>query len=231
MKLAAAVVLAVLAQAVPLARAAAQDPGRPADAAAPAAPAQPPAWIPPRQPQRASTPLYVAFRGGLYQPRGEDEGDIFNNGIDLGAAFGVHVHPNVALEGGIGYYRASSDRVTISDGIDTLSAKLSLSAIPITASVRFGLPVGAVTFSALAGIGIHMAELEAEVESGDLSGSASESDTAFGLHLGGGVAVKVSERASVGAELRYSFAEATFADELDVKLDGLQLGAVLAFRL
>jgi opacity protein-like surface antigen len=225
MKLAVAAV-AVLAQAVPLAPAAAQEPTRPADAAAPA---QPPAWMPAAQPQRPSK-VYVALRGGLYQPRGEDEGDVFNNGVDLGAAFGVQVHPNVALEGGIGYYRASSDRITVSDGIDTLSMKLNLSAIPITASVRLLAPVGAVTFSALAGVGIHMAELEGEIESAGLSGSASDSDTAFGLHLGGGVAVRVSERASVGAELRYSFAEATLMD-VDTKLDGLQLGAVLAFRL
>jgi opacity protein-like surface antigen len=228
MKLAIAVV-AVLAQAVPLAHAAAQEPTRPADAAAPA---QPPAWIPAAKPARSSTPVYVTLRGGMYQPRGDFMDVIeFNSGLELEAAFGVQVHRNVALEGGIGYYGASTDTVTVTDGIDTISMKMKLGVIPITASLRLMAPAGAVTFSALAGVGVHMAELEADLDwPGVISGSTSESDNVFGLHLGGGVAVQVSERASVGAELRYTFAEATFLEE-DVELDGLRIGAVLSFRL
>jgi opacity protein-like surface antigen len=231
MKLAAALVVAVLAQVVPPAQAAAQEPGRPADATAPAPAAPPPAWTPVAQPQRASTPIYVALRGGMYQPRGDFLDVIeFNNGLELEAAFGVQVHRNVALEGGIGYYGASTDTMTVTDGVDTISLKLKLGVIPITASVRLLAPAGAVTFSALAGVGIHMAEVEAEADISGVGGSLSESNNVFGLHLGGGVAVKVSERASVGAELRYTFAETTFLDE-DVELDGLRIGAALTFRL
>jgi opacity protein-like surface antigen len=229
MKLAAAVA-AVLAHAIPLAHAAAQEPTRPADAAAPIPPAQPPAWMPPAAPPRSPT-MYVTLRGGMYQPRGGEVMDAFNNGVDLDAVFGVQVHRNVAVEGGIGYYGASTDRVTISDGVDTMSAKLKLGVIPITASVRFGVLTGPVTFSALAGIGIHMAELEAELDMpGVISGTGSDSDNAFGLHLGGGAAVQVSDRASVGVEIRHTFAEATLAEQ-DVELDGLRIGAVLSFRL
>jgi opacity protein-like surface antigen len=208
--------------------AAAQEPGAPPAVAPAAAAPQPPPALPP---DGASRSVYLSVGGGLYQPRGEDEGDVFNDGLDLGAVLGVQIHPNVALEGGIGYYRASSDRVTAFDPmLGTFSAKLTLSVIPITASVRLMAPAGAVTFSALAGVGIHMADLEGEIDSAALSGSASESDTAFGFHLGGGVALRITERASVGAELRYSFAEASFTD-LDVKLDGLHIGATLSFRL
>src|SRR5512134_1610984 len=104
----AAILAAVLAHAVPLAQAAAQEPPRPADAVAPPAPAQPPAWTS-AQPQR-STQMYVNLQAGMYQPRGDFLGVIeFNNGLELDATFGAQIHRNVALEGGIGYYGASTD--------------------------------------------------------------------------------------------------------------------------
>jgi opacity protein-like surface antigen len=222
-------IVVCLAQAAPLA-ATAQDPGAPPAGVAPIAPAPRPPAVAPDKPSRRT---YLTLLGGVYQPRGGgDIMPVFDNGLNLAVALGVELSRNVALEGGIGYYASSTGTITETDPVlGTMTAKLDLSVIPITGSVRFLLPAGAVTFSALAGVGIHMAELEGEVNiPGVVVGTASDSANAFGLHLGGGLAVRVSERASLGAEVRHTFLDADLMDD-SLDLGGLQFGATLAFRL
>lgn len=229
----AAAILACLAQlAAPLA--AAQEPPLPPGGVAPAPPSHV-GTAPPRP-----MPVSLGLRLGMYDPSDDDSDSmmsIFDEGIDLEAAIGVEVHPNVVLEGAIGYYRTSSDRMSFYDPLDgtTMSAKFGLSVIPITASIRLGGQIERLSLYGLAGVGVHMASLEADAEITDSfgftgSGTVSDDDTAFGFHLGAGASVQVSPGARVGVEIRRTFVDATLMDE-SVELGGLRIGATLAFRL
>jgi opacity protein-like surface antigen len=242
MRSVATAILFCLTQAAPLAFASAQEPRLPADGVA-APPAQsPPSAAPAPQPPPYAAhaapnamPVSLALRVGMYSPQ-DDSSDslmsVMNDGIDFEGAVVLQVHPNVALEGAVGYYRSSSDKITEWDPTyGTVTAKLGLSVIPITASVRFLGQVDRLTVFGLAGVGLHMASLKAEIDvPGFISGSATEDDNAFGFHVGAGAAIQVSPAASVGVELRRTFVDASFAGE-DVDLGGLRIAAMLSFRL
>jgi hypothetical protein len=174
----------------------------------------------------------------VYNPSADGDDELmsfFGNGVDLEVSVGFPLNPWFALEGAIGYYRSSSDTVSGSDPfLGDFSLQMDVSVIPITASLRATAHAGPVAFSALGGFGIHMASLEASASSSIFgSDSLSDDDTAFGAHLGGAVSVAVSERASIGLELRRTFVSVKFSEFSDEKFDlgGLRIGAMLAIRL
>jgi opacity protein-like surface antigen len=200
--------------------------------------AAPPAPVAPAPtvvaPPRATSQVYLGVRAGMYDPSTDDADDImsvFDQGIDLEGIVGFPLSPYLALEGAIGYYASGTDTMTAYDpDFGTISAKMDLSVIPITASLRGTAHAGPVALSALAGVGLHMASLEMTANvPGLFSGSASDDDNAFGFHVGAGVAVALGERVSLGAELRRTFVSATLADE-DFELGGLRIGGMLTFR-
>lgn len=213
----------------------------PAVAQEPAPPPGPPP--PPATPAQARPPVYLGARLGAYLPSGDlqflDVLD-FGTGLDLEGFVGLPLSRHLALEGGVGYTTSGTDTLSAFDpGLGAISAKLALSVIPITASLRASTEVDRVTLSALAGVGYHMASLELTVSAPEVGlpeTSVSEDDDVFGFHLGAAVSVALAPRLRLGAELRYTFASADFPSLLDtgggsteLKLDGLRLGATLAF--
>jgi opacity protein-like surface antigen len=193
--------------------------------------------------QQPASP-FVGGRVGLFRPGGDmNVADVFDfgNGLDLEGFVGFPLTPNVALVGGIGYYATDTDTLSAVDPQtgELLSAGFEFSAIPITASVRAGGTFDRLSLYALAGVGIHLTTLELKATSSfQGSGSVSEDENAFGWHLGAGLAVAVTPRVSLGAEVRQTFAEASYPDIVGafgpsdkLTLDGLRIGATLAFSL
>jgi opacity protein-like surface antigen len=206
----------------------AQEPPLPPGGVVPA-PARPSPYA--RAAPARPTPVSLGVRLGMYDPSGDDMA-LFDEGVDLEAAIAAQLHPNVALEGAVGYYRSATDRVTFFDPLlGTISVKGALRVIPITVSVRAGARVERLSFYGIFGLGLHMASLEEDIDApGLIAGTGSYDDNAVGVHLGAGVGVQVSPAASIGVELRRTFVDATFGDE-EYGIGGLRLGATLAFRL
>lgn len=182
-----------------------------ASAQTPAYPAAPPPWAP---------SSYLQLRLGVHVPQSSDL-DGFNNGVALEAAFGYRWHPNFAAELGIGYFKNSSDTLQTTSG----ALDVSISSIPVTASLVLVAPMGNVELKGLVGVGLHSTTFDASV--GGLSGS--DSNTAFGFHIGGGASVALSPQVSLGADLRYYIVKPSFAG-VDISIDGLQIAANLGWK-
>jgi opacity protein-like surface antigen len=100
--------------------------------------------------------------------------------------------------------------------------------VPITATAKAILPTEQVDLFALAGGGVYFASYKVI----DPSGTASGGVTAFGFHLGGGAALKVTPAASVGADVRYLFASGALSGDYTGKLhlNGLRFAADFQYR-
>jgi opacity protein-like surface antigen len=194
--------------------------------------AQTPSWYPAapgQQPGAGGRDRYFALRLGSYMPQHSDM-DGFNSGFDGEVAFGAFFTPNLAAEVGIGYFQSSSDTVSVSTPYGVATGKAELTVIPVTATGKLVYPIQNVDLYALAGVGIYSGEMKATASlPGYSSASESSSDTAFGFHLGGGIAVRLTPEFTIGAELRYTGLEATFFDTTG-HLDGLRIGALAAYR-
>lgn len=161
---------------------------------------------------------YVELHLGAYVPQ-HDDLDAFDTGLDLGGTFGARFTPNLSVEGELSYLRASGQAGP---------ADLTLQSFPFAVSARLTFPLRTVALHVLAGASIHLAKISAE---GDLSGGIPASDraTAFGFHVGAGAGFYVWDQTRVGVELRRTFIEAPF-DE-DVRLDGLRVAVTLTYDL
>ena len=96
--------------------------------------------------------------------------------------------------------------------------------MPVLVSLRLVLPVEALELSARAGAGVHFAALHA---SG--LGDASDTDTAFGWHLGASAAYELSRTMLVGVDVLATFATADFGGG-GRSIDGIQVSARLGYR-
>jgi len=188
--------------------------------------------------------VYLGARVGMYKPSDADQLDPFSfeTGLDVEGFVGYRLHPNLSVEVGLGYTKSSTNTLSASDpAFGDASVDFERSDMPITASVRAGIDADRVTFYALAGVAYHMTELKVNLESDLASGSLFDEADVFGWHLGGGLAVALTPRLSLGAEVRRTFVSADYPDLLgpeglgapttELKLDGLQLGATIMFRL
>jgi opacity protein-like surface antigen len=178
-----------------------------------------------------SSPAYLLARLGAFVPQHSDL-DQFRSGFDGELGVGYRFNPNLALEGALGYYKSSTPDVTLFDpgsGL-TFTGNATLSVVPLTATMRAILPVDRVELSVLGGFGLYFATMEATASvPGIGSASQSYSDSPLGVHLGTGASVLLTPSASLGAELRYVWARATFNGSSG-QIDGLRMDAMLAYR-
>jgi opacity protein-like surface antigen len=100
---------------------------------------------------------------------------------------GRYILPNVALEGSVGYYSVDYSYGEVTNW-------------PLSLSVRAGVPVQRFYPYVLGGVDLQF--VDAEI------GGSSDSDTAFGYHLGAGVEFAVSGNVYLGVEYRYTWIEA-----------------------
>jgi len=201
-------------------------PAAPQPAPAPVSPAPPPAV----EPSSSSVPKYVAIRAGAIVPKHDDlEG--FDNGFALEGAVGFRLNPNVALELGLGRWAMKANvQGDVGVGVPaTLTAELV--AYPILGSLKAFLVQDNVELFGLAGLGMYIMSVKADLSApGYVPASVSDSTTAFGVHLGGGVNVRLSPTTQLGAELRYLIGKADMLDAT-MHFDSLQITGGLIFQL
>jgi opacity protein-like surface antigen len=154
---------------------------------------------------------YLVGKLGVISPQHDDlQG--FDTGIAFEAALGFRLHPNLALEAGIGYWRSTGSQSGFVGPV-FVTADGEISAIPLTVSLKGIFPAGKLDVFGLAGAGMYFV-------SGSVTGRASgfqdlhnsDSGNAFGVHLGGGIAGHVTPQAMLGVEVRYIFAKVKMFD-------------------
>jgi opacity protein-like surface antigen len=159
---------------------------------------------------------YLELELGAFLPQASDL-DGLDPGVAVAGTFGAMFTRHVGAEATIGYYRAATS---------TAGTERSLNVMPVLASLRLVAPLQALELSARAGVGLHLASTH--VTGG--GASAYDSATAFGYHVGGGAAFKLSPTMLVGVDLLATFASARFGG-VETALDGLQVSVKLGYKL
>lgn len=167
-------------------------------------------------PSGAGPDTYLELHLGAFVPQ-DDDLEAVDTGFGVGGTFGARFTPNLGIEGGIEYLRASGSQ----GGVD-----VTLDDVPITASLRFRLPMKVAELSALAGLGLHVATLSIE----DSASEVSDTAAAFGFHVGAALQFNLSPTMLVGVDVRRTFVEPSF-DDVAVRIDGLRVALTLAYHL
>lgn len=174
---------------------------------------------------------YLDVYAGGFVPQHADL-DGYDARVAFGGSFGAYFDEerHLGVEGGVGYHRATAESAqTTAAGRRVATSVLGI--IPITASLRLRLPAGRAEIHALGGVGLYVAGRRSTV---DLDGTSIESSTdggsAFGFHLGAGVAFPVWSTTFVGVEARRSVVRARL-DGVGTRLDGLTAAITISYQL
>jgi opacity protein-like surface antigen len=172
--------------------------------------------------------FYVDARGGAFLPVGSGmEG--MKTGFAADVIFGALLDRSIGLGLGVGGLVTRSDWEAVAvPGVGVVTARATLTLVPITASTRFFLADGAFRPYLLAGAGVFLVELEGEARVAGASGSGSERETAFGWQTGAGARVQLSDGVSLTVDASYRAAKVGF-DSGDVDLAGVSLAGGLGF--
>lgn len=157
---------------------------------------------------------YLALKAGIYSPsetfniREVNVGETFDGDTETGVsaeiAFGHFFLPTFALEIGIGYFDGQG---TVRD-TGGAPHDVDFNVIPIIAAAKVFVPVGTVSPYGEFGIGSYFTGFDVEGNANSFSGTAT-----FGIHAGAGLDVDITERAFIGVEARYVWADPSFGEE------------------
>ena len=131
-----------------------------------------------------------------------------NSSWSIYGALGRYFLPNIALEASVGYHSVDYPYGEVTSW-------------PLALSVRAGYPVQQVYPYVIGGVDLQSVKVE-------LWGN-SDSDTAFGYHLGAGAEISMSDRTYLGLEYRYTWIEANLFG-VTRKLDSGNISVVMGFR-
>jgi opacity protein-like surface antigen len=130
----------------------------------------------------ATAANYLAAKGGIFFPAQSGLNDGYN--IELGYGLDTsYMHPNSAVEIGLGYYNADRRRN-------------ELTVIPVTATFLLNHdPAGPFNLYGGAGVGAYFSDLEWD--------GIDDNDVNLGLHFVGGFTFPLSPNLAFGPELKY----------------------------
>ncbi len=153
----------------------------------------------------AAAANYLGVKGGIFFPAAGG----LNDGYNIELAYGLntsYLHPNSAVEIGLGYYNADRRRT-------------ELSVIPVTATFIINSdPGGPFNLYGGAGVGAYFSDLEVN--------NVDDSDVNLGLNFVGGFDFPMSPNLSLGPELKYVVA----GKHNGVRVGGLFLNLGLKLR-
>lgn len=153
---------------------------------------------------------YGIIKVGFYSPNGDLEDLDFDTGFNGEIVLGSYLHPNIAMEVGVGYFQT-----------DASNPDIDLWVIPLTLTTKVLYPIEKFEPFALAGIGLYFEELDLGED---------DDDTVFGFHLGAGANYNITEDIFFGVEGKYLWSgEAKFAS-LEADLDGFLVTGNLGLR-
>jgi outer membrane protein W len=172
---------------------------------------------------------YVLLKGGIYSPSLSHDVDNFNGGnrehLDSKTGFagevavGHYFLPMLAVELGAGYFESKGSPATPPG--DT-----RLKVVPLVATGKVLLPLGAFEPYGLFGVGAYVTQLDVDGNSGNFHGST---EVTYGLHAGAGFNINFSKNVFLGVEGKYLWADPSFGGQ-HIRLDGFVTTADIGFR-
>ena len=176
---------------------------------------------------------YLALKGGIYSPsatfnfKNIDIETAFDadteTGIDAEIAIGHYFLPTLALELGVGYFKGTGS-VVIATPAPSHEHDVDFTVIPVIVSAKALIPVEVVDPYGELGIGAYFTEFDVSDNLNTFSGT-----TTFGIHLGAGLNVNITERAFIGVEGRYVWANPSIGGQR-IKLNDTEY-ALNGFKL
>ncbi len=162
---------------------------------------------------------YVMLKGGIYSPSNSYDVHDFNAGqtdrLDSKTGFagevavGHYFLPMLAVELGAGYFESKG-----SPAAKPGEAKFKV--VPVVATAKVCIPLGIFEPFGLAGIGAYITDLDVNGTTDNFHGSTK---ITYGLHVGAGFNVNVTDTIFAGLEGKYLWARPSYGGQ-DVKLDG-----------
>ena len=159
-----------------------------------------------------------------------DDMQYYDNGFALEGAVGFRLNDNFALEFSLGRFSVSGEVNGYVAGIGNVTVTDDIVAYPLLATARVTAPLGAVEMFGLVGAGVYFISSNVKATAGYYSLTNSDSDTPFAVHFGGGMNIRVSPHALLGAESKYVVGKATLYEEKG-NFDSLTIRAALTFSL
>ncbi len=170
----------------------------------------------PRTAEAAGPGSYLVLKGGIYSPSKTfnlDNVDIettFDSNTETGVAgeiaIGHYFLPTFALELGAGYFNGKGNIVPRTAAVARQEADFDV--IPILLTAKALIPAGSVDPFVELGIGSYFTKFTVSDNLNTFDG-----DITFGIHAGAGININVSEKAFVGLEGRYVWANPSFGDQ------------------
>jgi hypothetical protein len=153
---------------------------------------------------------YLLVHLGALIPQGDI--DQLDAGYAFGGAFGARLTPNLSVEGGLAYTRASRDFFgTFAD-------------VPISASLVARMPFKRAELAVYLGPTLHMARLTR-----DGVPSSTSRATAFGVHCGARASFNIWPTTLVGLDVRGDIAKGRF-DGISTRIDGVRVAVTLQYK-
>lgn len=181
-----------------------------------------------QEPIRAGQ-TYVVVKLGAIVPQ-HDDVEYFDNGFALEGAVGFLANQNIALELAVGRFAISATQTAVVSGI-VVTATEDVVAYPVTATVKLIAPIDKVQLFGLVGGGLYFMSDDVKATApGYVPITDSDTDSPFALHFGGGLNIRLSPAALLGAEVKYIVGTAKMWDSSN-HFDSVMLGGGLTFLL
>ncbi len=175
---------------------------------------------------------YLALKAGIYSPSESftlanlDVETTFDadteTGFDGEIAIGHYFLPTLALELGVGYFKGKGTLKPAEAALARSQADFDV--IPLILSAKALIPAGSVDPYGEAGIGAYFTQFDVTDNLDTFDGT-----TTFGIHVGAGLNVNITQSAFIGVEGRYVWANPSFGDQkiklndTEYSLDGFKL--------
>ncbi|MBK9304440.1 MAG: outer membrane beta-barrel protein [bacterium] len=170
----------------------------------------------PSNSEAAALGNYLTLKGGIYSPSSTfnlDNVDIettFDSDTETGVAgeigIGHYILPTLALEFGVGYFNGKGSIVPRAATAARQQADFDV--IPVLLTAKAFIPAGAIFPYGEVGIGSYFTKFEVSDNANTFEG-----DMTFGIHAGAGINVNITEKAFLGVEGRYVWANPSFGDQ------------------
>jgi len=181
----------------------------------------------------AQSPVYFAFKPGMYSPRSSDLNG-FDNGFSADTVFGLRFTPNIAAEFGFGLFFTKGEK-TVVRGTSVSQIHYDISVFPFTLTLQGILPYKKWEFFGLAGGGIYMVsqpyDVNGHYQNPFLPDYYYNCSYIFGGYLGGGMHYNITPKFFLGVEGKYLWTDqASFSGIDGFELDGVISNAVIGYR-
>ena len=187
----------------------------------------------------AQSPIYIAFKPGIYSPQSGDL-DGFDNGFSGEVAFGYRLNPNIAAEIGFGFFNTEGEKTV--GGATYVGREFNIDVYPVTFTLKAILPYKKWEFYGLGGAGVYIVSRpygdDYYHDHHHHHDHDYEYDAIFGGYLGAGINYNITPRIFVGVEGKYLWTDKVKLEygefgaplEVEFRMDGIIATAVIGIR-